>query len=70
MVSRYYDENEKRYLPWLSNELTERSNKKQDLVVAKLLNEKLEKELYLKTLDNMVPMVGLEPTWFPARFWV
>lgn len=51
-VLEYYDENGKRHLPWRSTGLKERGNKKQSLVVAEQLREKLEKELQLKTLDK------------------
>ena len=51
-VLEYYDENGKRHLPWRSTGLKERGNKKQALVVAEQLKEKLEKELQLKILDN------------------
>lgn len=52
-VLEYYDENGKRHLPWRSTGLKERGNKKQALIVAEQLKEKLEKELQLKTLDNV-----------------
>lgn len=39
-------------MPWRSTGLKERCNKKQALVVAEQLREKLEKELQLKTLDK------------------
>ena len=41
-VLEYYDENGKRHLPWRSTGLKERGNKKQALVVAEELKEKLK----------------------------
>ena len=53
-VLEYYDENGKRHLPWRSTGLKERGNKKQALVVAEQLREKLEKELQIKTTNEIV----------------